>query len=88
MRKTRQETVEHVEPVTRVTCDTCGKIIDLGAFTGPNIGHELIITLGYEDAVIFYRQRDFCDECYRPVWKKINRLVGADPDVQLDREYE
>lgn len=74
-----------------ITCDGCGKELTcdwLEAQENGTTAHELIIVLDQEECVSFERRRDLCDECLEPAWNAINALLGADPDVERDRDYD
>lgn len=92
MRETRYEhkteTTTRSYPVLDITCDKCGRKIDEFADEGPEVGHELTVSLDPDQCVNFYRQRDYCDECYYAVWKAINIIIDAHPDMERDKDYE
>lgn len=91
MREHHQET--RVQPMIHAwvtyTCDKCGKEISWDSHEGENTAHELILVLDQEQCVNFYRRRDYCDDCFEPIWETMNKLIGVnDPYVERDREYD
>jgi hypothetical protein len=75
------------EWVTDYTCDGCGGIISRDNHD-ESFAHELIITLDGEECVNFFRRRDFCPGCLKPVWDAVNKLIGASPDDLKDKDYD
>lgn len=75
---------------TRYNCDKCHAQLtrDDAEVSGLPNAHELIIVLDEEQCVNFFRRRDYCPECLEPVWAAINTLVGADPELERDRDYD
>lgn len=71
-----------------ITCDKCHKKIDPDAWVGDRVGHELHVWLDPDQCVNFFRARDYCDDCYRPIWEAINILLHADPDEERDQDYD
>lgn len=68
-------------------CDRCGRLISKDDHLD-GYAHELAIAMDSDECVNFYRRRDYCPACLTPVWEAINKLIGADPDEERDREYE
>lgn len=84
-----EKTVTRTVDVVDITCDKCGRRIDPDVLEGPATGHEIAMSLDPEECVNFYRHRDYCDVCYAPIWEGMNKLIGADPDVEReDRDLE
>ena len=86
----RENRIETVTRTTvRYTCDKCGKEISWDEHEGDNTAHELILMLDQEQCVNFYRRRDYCDDCFDPIWTAMNTLLGVgDPWMERDREYD
>lgn len=86
-RENRLEPVAHT--TVTYTCDKCGMKISWDEHEGENTAHELILILDQEQCVNFYRRRDYCDNCFEPIWRTMNTLIGVDdPYVERDREYD
>jgi hypothetical protein len=69
-----------------IICDKCGRQIDPEACEGDAVGHEMQIWLNPQQCVNFYRGRDYCDDCCKPIWEAINSLIGANPDEEREPE--
>jgi hypothetical protein len=92
-RDIKRHVISEPRAVLSVTyaCDSCGKPLTREwpeMEENGNCAHELVITLDQEECVNFFRQRDYCPDCLNPIWDAINKLIGADPDVERDKEYE
>jgi hypothetical protein len=75
--------------VEKITCDKCGITINPEDWEGDHVGHELVIAADQDQCVNFYRRRDYCDNCWVPIWQQINTLIGVDdPYVERDQEYD
>ena len=74
-------------PCTKYTCDSCGKPLQLEGLDPDSCLQELIIMLNQYECVNFLRIRDYCPACLNPVWEALNKLIGADPDAERDRDY-
>lgn len=86
-RTSREEAVTfRTVEITDYACDRCGKKIDPDDWDG-DTAHELVITLDDQQCVSFFRRRDYCPDCLKPIWDAINTLIRADPGKERDREY-
>lgn len=72
---------------TKYNCDSCGKPLQLQELDPDSCLQELIISLNQDECVNFLRIRDYCPACLDPVWGAVNKLIGADPDAERDRDY-
>jgi hypothetical protein len=88
-RESKQQVVtgSYITITTEYACDKCGRKLDPDDCDDA-CAHELIVWLDQSQYVNFYRQRDYCPACLEPVWRAINALIGADSDIERDREYE
>lgn len=90
MRETHVKKEMVLMPVrsTTITCDKCGKPITYDDNWGDKVAHEIVISLDGIQCVNFFRRRDYCDKCNTPIWEAINELIGAEPWVERDRDYD
>lgn len=72
---------------TKVTCAGCGKPLGyLYEGGADNDINHLAVALNEDDCVNLFRERDYCTPCVTPIWDTINKLIGADPDVERENE--